>query len=158
MEQATQISAPSPAMVQECRLPSWPLAPYKRSSSPNGRGTGRAGRIFIITSPSQVESAIPYLNFDDFTRPISFGAAARPQGVTAAAFALASEEVAVVTSSITLIRVPSGEASLGESGDMGRRLTSMFLLWICMSATDCAPFSATGQSQILAAVRSVFCG
>ncbi|MGH9597290.1 MAG: cytochrome c biogenesis protein CcsA, partial [Edaphobacter sp.] len=80
------------------------------------------------------------------------------KALTADAFALASAEVAVVYTSITLLSgMIWGRAAWGIWWAWDPRLTSVLLLWLLyVSYLMLRRFSSTGQSQTLAAVLSVF--
>jgi len=120
---------------------------------------GDVGRIFYYHVPIAMLSLVfPYLNFAASLLYLFWRTRDPLKALTADAFALASAEVAVVYASITLLTgMLWGRVAWGIWWTWDARLTSMLLLWLLyVSYLMLRSFSATGQSQTLAAVLSVF--
>jgi len=127
--------------------------------TPTDAAQGNVGRIFYYHVPIAMLSLLfPYLNFAASLAYLYFRKRDPLKALTADAFALASAEVAVVYTSICLLTgMLWGRAAWGIWWAWDARLTSVLLLWLLyMSYLMLRSFSATGQSQTLAAVLSVF--
>jgi len=127
--------------------------------TPRDAAQGDVGRIFYYHVPTAMLSLIfPYLNFAASLAYLFWRRRDPLKALTADAFALASAEVAVVYSSITLLTgMIWGRVAWGIWWAWDARLTSMLLLWLLyVSYLMLRRFSSTGQSQTLAAVLSVF--
>jgi heme exporter protein C len=127
--------------------------------TPTDAAQGNVGRIFYYHVPIAMLSLLfPYLNFAASLAYLYFRKRDPLKALTADAFALASAEVAVVYTSICLLTgMLWGRAAWGIWWAWDARLTSVLLLWLLyVSYLMLRSFSATGQSQTLAAVLSVF--
>jgi heme exporter protein C len=127
--------------------------------TPTDAAQGDVGRIFYYHVPIAMLSLVfPYLNFAASLLYLFWRTRDPLKALTADAFALASAEVAVVYASITLLTgMLWGRVAWGIWWTWDARLTSMLLLWLLyVSYLMLRSFSATGQSQTLAAVLSVF--
>jgi heme exporter protein C len=127
--------------------------------TPTDAAQGDAGRIFYYHVPIAMLSLLfPYLNFAASLAYLFWRSREPLRALTADAFALASAEVTVVYSSITLITGSIwGRVAWGIWWTWDARLTSMLLLWLLyVSYLMLRRFSPTGQSHTLAAVLSVF--
>jgi heme exporter protein C len=126
---------------------------------PTDAAQGDVGRIFYYHVPIAMWSLLfPYLNFAASLAYLYWRKRNPLRALTADAFALASAEVAVVYTSITLITGSIwGRAAWGIWWAWDARLTSLLLLWLLyVSYLMLRRFSSTGQTQTLAAVLSVF--
>jgi heme exporter protein C len=126
---------------------------------PTDAAQGDVGRIFYYHVPIAMWSLLfPYLNFAASLAYLYWRKRNPLKALAADAFALASAEVAVVYTSITLITGSIwGRAAWGIWWAWDARLTSLLLLWLLyVSYLMLRRFSSTGQTQTLAAVLSVF--
>jgi heme exporter protein C len=126
---------------------------------PTDAAQGDVGRIFYYHVPIAMWSLLfPYLNFAASLLYLYWRKRNPLKALAADAFALASAEVAVVYTSITLITGSVwGRAAWGIWWAWDARLTSLLLLWLLyVSYLMLRRFSSTGQTQTLAAVLSVF--
>jgi heme exporter protein C len=126
---------------------------------PTDAAQGDVGRIFYYHVPIAMWSLLfPYLNFAASLAYLYWRNRNPLKALAADAFALASAEVAVVYTSITLITGSVwGRAAWGIWWAWDARLTSLLLLWLLyVSYLMLRRFSSTGQTQTLAAVLSVF--
>jgi heme exporter protein C len=126
---------------------------------PTDAAQGDVGRIFYYHVPIAMWSLLfPYLNFAGSLAYLYWRKRNPLKALAADAFALASAEVAVVYTSITLITGSIwGRAAWGIWWAWDARLTSLLLLWLLyVSYLMLRRFSSTGQTQTLAAVLSVF--
>ncbi|MEO6807442.1 MAG: cytochrome c biogenesis protein CcsA [Edaphobacter sp.] len=127
--------------------------------TPADAAQGDVGRIFYYHVPIAMLCLLfPYLNFAASLAYLFWRRRDPLKALTADAFALASAEVAVVYTSITLLSgMIWGRAAWGIWWAWDPRLTSVLLLWLLyVSYLMLRRFSSTGQSQTLAAVLSVF--
>jgi heme exporter protein C len=127
--------------------------------TPTDAAQGDVGRIFYYHVPIAMWSLLfPYLNFAASLAYLYWRRRDPLKALTADAFALASAEVAVVYTSITLITGSVwGRAAWGIWWAWDARLTSMLILWLLyVSYLMLRRFSSTGQSHTLAAVLSIF--
>jgi heme exporter protein C len=126
---------------------------------PTDAAQGDVGRIFYYHVPIAMWSLLfPYLNFAASLAYLYWRKRNPLRALSADAFALASAEVAVVYTSITLITGSIwGRAAWGIWWAWDARLTSLLLLWLLyVSYLMLRRFSSTGQTQTFAAVLSVF--
>ena len=127
--------------------------------TPTDAAQGDVGRIFYYHVPIAMLSLLfPYLNCAGSLAYLFWRSRDPLKALTADAFALASAEVAVVYSSICLITgMIWGRVAWNIWWTWDARLTSMLLLWLLyVSYLMLRKFSATGQSQTLAAVLGIF--
>ena len=127
--------------------------------APTEATMGNVQRIFYYHVPTSMLSLLfPYVNF--VASAFYLGCRRRDpmRALTADAVAIASAEVTVVYSSICLLTgMLWGRAVWGIWWTWDARLTSMLLLWLLyVSYLMLRKLSATGQTQTLAAVLSVF--
>ncbi|GAC1423116.1 MAG: heme ABC transporter permease [Acidobacteriaceae bacterium] len=130
-------------------------------TSPTDAAQGNVGRIFFYHVPSSMLSLLfPYINFIGSLAFLYWRRRDPLKALTADAVALSSAEVTVVYASICLLTgMLWGRAVWGIWWTWDARLTSMLLLWLLyVSYLMLRKFSATGQTQTLAAVLSVFAG
>jgi heme exporter protein C len=127
--------------------------------APTEATMGNVQRIFYYHVPSSMLSLIfPYVNLVASIFYLALRRREPLRALTADALALAAAEVTVVYSSISLLTgMLWGRAVWGIWWTWDARLTSMLLLWLLyVSYLMLRKLSATGQSQTLAAVLSVF--
>jgi heme exporter protein C len=127
--------------------------------APTEATMGNVQRIFYYHVPTSMLSLLfPYVNF--VASAFYLGCRRRDpmRALTADAVAIAAAEVTVVYSSISLLTgMLWGRAAWGIWWTWDARLTSMLLLWLLyVSYLMLRKLSATGQTQTLAAVLSVF--
>jgi heme exporter protein C len=126
---------------------------------PADAAQGNISRAFYYHVPTAMLSLIfPYVNFLASIAFLFWRRSDPLKALTADAMALASAEVAVIYASITLITGSIwGRVAWGIWWTWDPRLTSMLLLWLLyVSYLVLRRFSATGQTQTLAAVLSIF--
>jgi heme exporter protein C len=127
--------------------------------TPKDAAQGDVGRIFYYHVPIAMLSLIfPYLNLVGSLAYLFWRNRDPLKALTADAFAVASAEVAVLYSSITLLTgMTWGRVAWGIWWTWDARLTSMLLLWLLyVSYLMLRSFSSSGQGKTLAAVLSVF--
>lgn len=130
-------------------------------TSPTDATQGNVGRIFFYHVPSSMLSLLfPYINFIGSLAFLYWRRRDPLRALTADAVALSSAEVTVVYASICLLTgMLWGRAVWGIWWTWDARLTSMLLLWLLyVSYLMLRRFSASGQTQTLAAVLSIFAG
>ncbi len=130
-------------------------------TSPTDAAQGNVGRIFFYHVPTSMLSLLfPYVNFVASLAFLYWRRRDPLKALTADAVALSSAEVTVVYASICLLTGMNwGRAVWGIWWTWDARLTSMLLLWLLyVSYLMLRKFSATGQTQTLAAVLSIFAG
>jgi heme exporter protein C len=126
---------------------------------PTDAAQGDVGRIFYYHVPNAMISLLfPYINFGASLAYLYFQRRDPLAALTADALALASAEMTVVFATICLTTgMIWGRATWGIWWTWDPRLTSMLLLWLLyVSYLMLRRFSATGQTQTLAAVLSIF--
>lgn len=129
--------------------------------SPTDAAQGNVGRTLYYHAPSAMLSLVfPYINLAASVAFLLWRRRDPLKALAADALALSSAEVTVVYASICLMTGSIwGRAVWGIWWTWDARLTSMLLLWLLyVSYLMVRRFSATGQSQTLAAVLSVFAG
>ena len=127
--------------------------------APTEATMGNVQRIFYYHVPTSMLSLLfPYVNFVASLFYLGWRRRNPMRALTADAVAIASAEVTVVYSSICLLTgMLWGRAVWGIWWTWDARLTSMLLLWLLyVSYLMLRKLSATGQTQTLAAVLSVF--
>ena len=127
--------------------------------APTEATMGNVQRIFYYHVPTSMLSLLfPYVNFAASLFYLYWRRRDPMRALTADAVAIASAEVTVVYSSICLLTgMLWGRAVWGIWWTWDARLTSMLLLWLLyVSYLMLRKLSATGQTQTLAAVLSVF--
>jgi heme exporter protein C len=120
---------------------------------------GNVQRIFYYHVPTSMLSLLfPYVNFVASLFYLGWRRRDPMRALTADAVAIAAAEVTVVFSSLSLLTgMLWGRAAWGIWWTWDARLTSMLLLWLLyVSYLMLRKLSATGQTQTLAAVLSVF--
>ena len=127
--------------------------------APTEATMGNVQRIFYYHVPTSMLSLLfPYVNF--VASAFYLGCRRRDpmRALTADAVAIAAAEVTVVYSSISLLTgMLWGRAAWGIWWTWDARLTSMLLRWLLyVSYLMLRKLAATGQTQTLAAVLSVF--
>ncbi len=130
-------------------------------TSPTDAAQGNVGRIIFYHVPTSMLSLLfPYINLLGSLAFLYWRRRDPLKALAADALALASAEVTVVYASICLLTgMLWGRAVWGIWWTWDARLTSMLLLWLLyVSYLMLRRFSATGQTQTLAAVLSVFAG
>jgi heme exporter protein C len=130
-------------------------------TSPTDAAQGNVGRIIYYHVPSSMLSLVfPYINLAGSIAFLFWRRRDPLKALTADALALSSAEVTVVYATICLVTGSLwGRAVWGIWWTWDARLTSMLLLWLLyVSYLLLRRFSATGQTQTLAAVLSVFAG
>jgi heme exporter protein C len=127
--------------------------------TPKDAAQGDAGRIFYYHVPIAMLSLLfPYINFFASLTFLYWRRRDPLKALTADALALTAAEVTVVYASVCLLTgMLWGRATWGIWWTWDPRLTSMLLLWLLyVSYLVLRRFSATGQTQTLAAVLSIF--
>jgi heme exporter protein C len=127
--------------------------------APTEATMGNVQRIFYYHVPTSMLSLLfPYVNFVASLFYLGWRRRDPLKALTADAVAIAAAEVTVVYSSICLLTgMLWGRAVWGIWWTWDARLTSMLLLWLLyVSYLMLRKLSATGQTQTLAAVLSVF--
>jgi len=127
--------------------------------APTEATMGNVQRIFYYHVPTSMLSLLfPYVNFAASLFYLGWRRRNPMRALTADAVAIAAAEVTVVYSSICLLTgMLWGRAVWGIWWTWDARLTSMLLLWLLyVSYLMLRKLSATGQTQTLAAVLSVF--
>jgi heme exporter protein C len=127
--------------------------------TPSDAAQGDVGRIFYYHVPSAMLSLVfPYINFLASLAYLSWRRRDPLKALAADALALAAAEVTVVYTSICLLSgMIWGRATWGIWWTWDWRLTAELLLWLLYVAyLFVRRFSATGQSQTIAAVLSIF--
>ena len=127
--------------------------------APTEATMGNVQRIFYYHVPTSMLSLLfPYVNFVASLFYLCWRRRNPMRALTADAVAIAAAEVTVVYSSICLLTgMLWGRAAWGIWWTWDARLTSMLLLWLLyVSYLMLRKLSATGQTQTLAAVLSVF--
>ncbi len=127
--------------------------------APTEATMGNVQRIFYYHVPTSMLSLLfPYVNFAASLFYLGWRRRDPMRALTADAVAIAAAEVTVVYSSICLLTgMLWGRAVWGIWWTWDARLTSMLLLWLLyVSYLMLRKLSATGQTQTLAAVLSVF--
>ncbi len=127
--------------------------------APTEATMGNVQRIFYYHVPTSMLSLLfPYVNFVASLFYLGWRRRNPMRALTADAMAIAAAEVTVVYSSICLLTgMLWGRAVWGIWWTWDARLTSMLLLWLLyVSYLMLRKLSATGQTQTLAAVLSVF--
>jgi heme exporter protein C len=127
--------------------------------APTEATMGNVQRIFYYHVPTSMLSLLfPYVNFAASLFYLYWRRRDPMRALTADAVAIAAAEVTVVYSSICLLTgMLWGRAVWGIWWTWDARLTSMLLLWLLyVSYLMLRKLSATGQTQTLAAVLSVF--
>src|SRR5208283_3693677 len=120
---------------------------------------GNVQRIFYYHVPTSMLSLLfPYVNFVASLFYLGWRRRDPMRALTADAVAIAAAEVTVVFSSLSLLTgMLWARAAWGIWWTWDARLTSMLLLWLLyVSYLMLRKLSATGQTQTLAAVLSVF--
>jgi heme exporter protein C len=120
---------------------------------------GNVQRIFYYHVPTSMLSLLfPYVNFVASLFYLGWRRRDPLRALSADAVAIAAAEVTVVFSSLSLLTgMLWGRAAWGIWWTWDARLTSMLLLWLLyVSYLMLRKLSATGQTQTLAAVLSVF--
>ena len=120
---------------------------------------GNVGRIFYYHVPDSMLSLVwPYVNLAASIGFLYWRRRDPLKALTADALAIASAEVTLVYASICLATgMLWGRVQWGIWWTWDARLTSMLLLWLLyVSYMMLRKFSATGQTQTLAAVLSIF--
>ena len=126
---------------------------------PADAAQGNISRAFYYHVPTAMLSLVfPYVNFLASLAFLFWRRSEPLKALTADAMALASAEVAVIYATITLVTGSIwGRVAWGIWWTWDPRLTSMLLLWLLyVSYLVLRRFSATGQTQTLAAVLSIF--
>jgi heme exporter protein C len=126
---------------------------------PADAAQGDAGRIFYYHVPSAMLSLVfPYVNFLASLAYLFWRRRDPLKALAADALALAAAEVAIVYVTICLVTgMLWGRATWGIWWTWDERLTAELLLWLLYVAyLAVRRFSATGQTQTIAAVLSVF--
>jgi heme exporter protein C len=126
---------------------------------PADAAQGNISRAFYYHVPTAMLSLLfPYVNFLASLAFLYWRRSEPLKALTADAMALASAEVAVIYATITLVTGSIwGRVAWGIWWTWDPRLTSMLLLWLLyVSYLVLRRFSATGQTQTLAAVLSIF--
>ncbi len=129
--------------------------------SPTDAAQGNVGRIIYYHVPSSMLSLVfPYINLAASLAFLFFRRRDPLKALTADALAVSSAEVTVVYASICLLTgMDWGRAVWGIWWTWDARLTSMLLLWLLyVSYLMLRRFTASGQTQTLAAVLSIFAG
>ena len=127
--------------------------------APTEATMGNVQRIFYYHVPTSMLSLLfPYVNFAASLFYLYWRKFDPMRALTADAVAIAAAEVTVVYSSLSLLTgMLWGRAAWGIWWTWDARLTSMLLLWLLyVSYLMLRRLSATGQTQTLAAVLSVF--
>jgi heme exporter protein C len=127
--------------------------------APTEATMGNVQRIFYYHVPTSMLSLLfPYVNFAASLFYLGWRRRDPMRALTADAVAIAAAEVTVVYSSLCLLTgMLWGRAAWGIWWTWDARLTSMLLLWLLyVSYLMLRKLSATGQTQTLAAVLSVF--
>jgi heme exporter protein C len=127
--------------------------------APEDVAQGNVFRIFFYHVPTSMLSLLfPYINFAASLCYLFWRRRDPLKALTADAVAIASAEVTVVYATICLVTgMIWGKVAWGIWWTWDDRLTSMLLLWLLyVSYLLLRRFSATGQTQTLAAVLSVF--
>ena len=127
--------------------------------APTEATMGNVQRIFYYHVPTSMLSLLfPYVNFIGSICYLAWRKFDPMRALTADAVAIAAAEVTVVFSSLSLLTgMLWGRAAWGIWWTWDARLTSMLLLWLLyVSYLMLRRLSATGQTQTLAAVLSVF--
>jgi heme exporter protein C len=127
--------------------------------APTEATMGNVQRIFYYHVPTSMLSLIfPYVNLVASLCYLYWRQRDPLKALTADAWAISSAEVTVVYASICLLTGSLwGRAAWGIWWTWDARLTSMLLLWLLyVSYLMLRKFSATGQTNTLAAVLSVF--
>jgi heme exporter protein C len=127
--------------------------------TPSDAAQGDVGRIFYYHVPSAMLSLVfPYINFLASLAYLGWRRRDPLKALAADALALAAAEVTVVYTSICLLSgMIWGRATWGIWWTWDWRLTAELLLWLLYVAyLFVRRFSATGQSQTIAAVLSIF--
>ncbi|MGP8258807.1 MAG: cytochrome c biogenesis protein CcsA [Acidobacteriaceae bacterium] len=127
--------------------------------APTEATMGNVQRIFYYHVPTSMLSLLfPYVNFVASLFYLYWRRRDPLRALTADAVAISAAEVTVVYSSICLLTgMLWGRAAWGIWWTWDARLTSMLLLWLLyVSYLMLRKLSATGQTQTLAAVLSVF--
>ena len=126
---------------------------------PADAAQGDAGRIFYYHVPSAMLSLVfPYINFLASLAYLGWRRRDPLKALAADALALSAAEVTLVFTSICLLTgMLWGRATWGIWWTWDERLTSELLLWLLYAAyLTVRRYSATGQTQTIAAVLSVF--
>ena len=127
--------------------------------APTEATMGNVQRIFYCHVPTSMLSLLfPYVNFVASLFYLGWRRRDPLRALSADAVAIAAAEVTVVFSSLSLLTgMLWGRAAWGIWWTWDARLTSMLLLWLLyVSYLMLRKLSATGQTQTLAAVLSVF--
>jgi heme exporter protein C len=127
--------------------------------SPTDAAQGNIGRNIYYHVPIAMLSLIfPYINLAGSLAYLYWRRRDPLKALTADAWAIASAEVTVIYASICLLTGSIwGRVAWGIWWTWDARLTSMLLLWLLyVSYLMLRKLSATGQSQTLAAVLSIF--
>jgi heme exporter protein C len=127
--------------------------------APTEATMGNVQRIFYYHVPTSMLSLLfPYVNFVASLFYLGWRRRDPLRAMAADAVAVSAAEVTVVFSSLSLLTgMLWGRAAWGIWWTWDARLTSMLLLWLLyVSYLMLRKLSATGQTQTLAAVLSVF--
>jgi heme exporter protein C len=127
--------------------------------APTEATMGNVQRIFYYHVPTSMLSLLfPYVNFVASVFYLGWRRRDPLRAMAADAVAISAAEVTVVFSSLSLLTgMLWGRAAWGIWWTWDARLTSMLLLWLLyVSYLMLRKLSATGQTQTLAAVLSVF--